>query len=355
MDIQATKCPPKLSIAAPPPGWLASALRAHLCRREISGSAAQLGTELRELVRLDLDRIPLPGRGETLERWRALAVVGAHDLGLAKLYEGHTDALAILAELRMPIPATRTWGVWAAESSSGKLLAVPDRDGAVRLRGRKTWCSGATVLSHALVTAWMGEKERCLVAVPLAQETVRVHGEPWQAIGMGPTGSVDVNFSDTLGTLVGNPGEYLSRPGFWHGGAGIAACWYGAAAMLGETLRQSVARKMEPLAAAHLGAVDIALLGAGAVLRDAAVQIDAAPSSDAFGLALRVRGTVENAANLVLQHASRALGAGPLCRDPRVARHAADLPIFLRQSHAERDLAELGAAVAKQDVEPWML
>ena len=125
--------------------------------------------------------------------------------------------------------------------------------------------------------------------------------------------------------------------------------------MLGETLRRSVALKSEPHAAAHLGGVEVALSSAAAVLRDAAAQIDAAPSSNAFALALRVRGAVENAATLVLRHASRAMGAGPLCRDPRVARHVADLPIFLRQSHAERDLAELGADDAKQDIEPWVL
>jgi hypothetical protein len=35
-------------------------------------------------------------RCATLECWRALAAVGAPDLSLAKLFEGHTDALAIL-------------------------------------------------------------------------------------------------------------------------------------------------------------------------------------------------------------------------------------------------------------------
>lgn len=53
---------------------------------------------LRALVAAGLDRLPRPGHGATLERWRALAAVGAHDLSLAKLFEGHTDALAILHE-----------------------------------------------------------------------------------------------------------------------------------------------------------------------------------------------------------------------------------------------------------------
>jgi hypothetical protein len=55
---------------------------------------------------------------------------------------------------------------------------------------------------------------------------------------------------------------------------------------------------------------------------------------------------VEAAAREVLDRTGRALGAGPLCRDGAHARRVADLTVYLRQHHGERDLAELGAAVA---------
>jgi len=50
-----------------------------------------------------------------------------------------------------------------------------------------------------------------------------------------------------------------------------------------------------------------------------------------------------------LQHAGRALGAATLCHDAQVARLMADLPVFMRQSHAERDLAALGEFHAQRD------
>jgi hypothetical protein len=63
----------------------------------------------------------------------------------------------------------------------------------------------------------------------------------------------------------------------------------------------------------------------------------------------------------VLRHAGHALGAGPMCRDPAIARRFADLPVFLRQSHAERDLAEIGArlgnagaAATDERFRPWL-
>src|SRR2546427_4716315 len=60
---------------------LARALHGH---EELSPS-----DQLALLVAQSADRLPLPGRGHTLQRWRALAEVAAHSLGLAKLYEGH--------------------------------------------------------------------------------------------------------------------------------------------------------------------------------------------------------------------------------------------------------------------------
>jgi hypothetical protein len=47
----------------------------------------------------------------------------------------------------------------------------------------------------------------------------------------------------------------------------------------------------------------------------------------------------------VLDRTGRALGAGPLSRDEAHGRRVADLTVYLRQHHAERDLAALGRMV----------
>ncbi|MEX3638820.1 acyl-CoA dehydrogenase [Paraburkholderia sp. BR14320] len=313
---------------------------------------AALGVLLADLIERGYDRaptLPLPGHGETLVRWRALAAVAARDLGLVKLFEGHTDALAILAELNGPLPPPASrWGVWAAEAPDARVRAVNQGiqnvsgEGAqVRLSGTKAWCSGAQALTHALVTAWRND-EPVLAAVALDQSSISIDTSKWQAVGMWATASADVTFNDTVATLVGAPHEYLRRAGFWHGGAGIAGCWYGAAAQIGRTLRDACARRADAHRLAHLGATDVALQSAAAVLRETAAWIDARPSDDAQTRVLRARLAVEQAASAVIDQATRALGAGPLCRDARFARALADLPVFLRQSHAQRDLAALG-------------
>jgi len=62
---------------------------------------------------------------------------------------------------------------------------------------------------------------------------------------------------------------------------------------------------------------------------------------------------VEAAATVTMDRVGRALGAGPLCADAVHAARVADLTVYLRQSHAERDLAALGTAVAGGAGELW--
>lgn len=311
---------------------------------------------LAELVPVWMPHVPLPAGGATLERWRMLAAAGALDLSLVKLFEGHTDALAILAELHgPPAPPQSLWGTWCAEPPSARLTFESRAlNGVVHLNGIKAWCSGAAQVSHALVSAWDSNSSQWLVAVGVKQPGVRITDEGWHAVGMAPTRSVDVHFRDAVGTLVGGAGDYVQRPGFWHGGGGIAACWWGGAYAIASMTQHALRSRADPHALAHLGAIDIAMASSAATLREAAAWIDAHPLADAQLVALRVRSLVEAAATTVMQHAGRALGAGPLCRNARFAQAMADLPVYLRQSHAERDLAALAALVLREEA-PWPL
>ncbi len=303
-----------------------------------------------------LDLLPLPGQGHTLERWKTLARVAACDLSLAKLYEGHTDALAILAECGAAhVACAGIWGVWAAEPPDARTRIVERVGQQVRLQGRKAWCSGALQIDRALLTAWEDDQPQ-LVAIELPHPGQRIQADHWQAVGMAATTSVAIAFDNSPGLSIGAPGEYLSRPGFWQGGAGIAACWYGAAEALAGYLREQCRKpRPDPHADAHLGAVDAALYGARAALRECAAWIDRHPHGDASFQVRRTRAQVEQAVEQVIQHVGRALGATPFCRSSHFARLSADLPVYLRQSHAERDLAELGRQLTGMPEGAWQL
>nr|WP_089114198.1 acyl-CoA dehydrogenase family protein [Streptomyces sp. SS07] len=298
-------------------------------------------------------RIPLPGE-ETLARFAALSELGRRDLSLARLAEGHLDAAAILHEVEraLPAPAER-WGVWAARPPGPGLTARPTGAG-WRLDGLKPYCSGARSCTHALVTADAEDGYR-LFAVSLDQPGVRPVAGTWPAIGMQGSDTLDVAFDDVAARPVGDPEGYVRRPGFLHGGIGVAACWLGGAQAVAAALYDRAANgRIDDHAAAHLGTVDLLLSTAETILREAANAIDADPQ-DKHGQAalrgLRVRALVEKVCTEVMEHVGRATGAGPLCHDARHARAVADLTVYVRQHHAESNLAQLGRMAARHGVQ----
>jgi len=342
------------------------------------GAHAHLGNLIAEFVRGDgtphgiSHGIPLPGRGQTLARWQLFATIAARRGAVAiKLFEAHADALAILSEVAGATPARDTsWAIWAAEPPDARLHVRPTRTPDLphlaqqagltgtdtftpaRLTGRKAWCSGAGEVSHALVTCWLDQAEpgaQRLAIVDMAGPGIHVTREGWHAVGMAATHSGDVLFDDCPALLLTAPDAYLRRPGFWHGGAGIAACWHGAALPLAHAVRTTLKKRDDPHAAAHLAAIDGDLYASAALLRETARWIDDHPTADGFVPAMRARTVIEAAVLRVIQHAGNTLGAGPLCRNPALAALYADLPVLLRQSHAERDLAALGQRLAQDD------
>lgn len=326
-------------------------------------ASRQLAYELGSLL-------PIPTQGDTITLWEALAGLGAVDLTLARVIEPHVDALAILREARRQHQlrdddwhahahewsAARLWQVYAAEGSAR--LCATDRDGTWTLDGIKPWCSLADVADHALLTAWAGE-ERRLFAVDLSHPGVAPADGPtasgqstaWAARGLADVRSTALRLDDVPAVPVGEPGWYLSRPGFAWGGAGVATIWYGATVALARRLRDT-ARRREPdqVALVHLGAIDTALARTRAVLADAAAVADRADVEDDEMLLVtqRVRQCVADAAEEVLQRVGHALGPAPLTGDEDHARRVADLTVYLRQHHAERDLARQGGLVLEQ-------
>ena len=304
--------------------------------------------------------LPLPGAGRTAELWRALAELAAVDLTVARTLEPHLDAVAILAQAAdagyaVP-PASGTWGVYAAEGPGARLEARPGDEGRLVLSGRKPWCSLAEHVDSALVTAWVDDERRVLVAVDLTHPGVELVDEPWVARGLPRVRSTGLRLTDVPGDPVGDPGWYLTRPGFAWGGLGVAACWLGGAMGLTRRMRMAATdREPDQIALSLLGQADAALTAAAAVLTDAAKAVDAGlvEGEHAWPRCVRVRSVVHDACETVLTAAAHALGPGPLAGEEEYAAGVADLQLYLRQHKAERDDAVVGRAVADGMPAAW--
>ncbi len=298
----------------------------------LTGSPPAWGTLAGLLHDGSLD-LPLPGRGATASRWSALAAWGRTDLVLARLAEGHTDAVAILAEAgEKPVPDA-LYGVWAARSGG---TGAELRGGVVH--GTVRFCSGAHSLDRALVVTPDG-----IVDVDLRDPGVRPVEGTWRPAGMRASDSVDVVFAGVPGTVVGPPGFYTRRPGFWWGGGGVAAVWLGGAAGAVDDVWPDTT---DAHGLAHLGALHTALAGTDALLVRTAAAIDADPAADHTTAVWTARASAEHTARTVLDLVPRVAGATVLSRHDRLGARLADLGVYVRQHHAERDLAALGARVA---------
>jgi len=329
-----------------------------------SNRCDSVGSSLTLARRCSLET-PLPGAGATIRRWEILATIAAENLTAARVIEAHLDALAILAEAQIDpatdlgalgVTADSTWGVFAAEAGGVRVDAARTQRGdSWCLTGIKPWCSLADRLSHALVTAYTGDGHRRLFAVALRDGTTTPIDQGWVSRGLPQVPSGPIELRSTPAIAIGADEWYLSRPGFAWGGAGVAACWFGGTVGLGRTVfAAATARPADQIGQLHLGAVDVALTGVRAVLAAAAQRIDdgTADGSDGVIVAGRARAVAATAAEEVLTRSLHALGPAPLAFDERHAGRVADLQMYVRQHHAERDQAALGRAVLADGL-PW--
>jgi len=286
------------------------------------------------------------------DTWRvlsALATLGSVDLTTARTVEPHWDAVAVLEQAAVPAPEGATWGVYAASPPGTRLSAGRDEGGLWRLSGAKPWCSLADRVSHALVTAEPDDGPAGLFAVDLGDTGVSVDPGAWVPRGLREVTTSTVTFDAVPASPVGAAGWYLDRPGFAWGGIGVAAVWFGgAAAVAGALWAAAQTRPPDQVALMHLGAADVSLHATLLALRDAAGAIDAGRADGTAGrlLASRVRAQAAACAEQVLTTVGHALGPAPLAMDAAHAARVADLTLYVRQHHAERDLAALGRLVA---------
>lgn len=324
-------------------------------------------SKARELTR----DLPLPGHGSTRELWARLSDLGRQDLAFARIIEPHLDATTIIDQAGRTdlLAASGTWAVWAAEGPGTPLTATPSKTGWT-LAGTKPWCSLASFVSHAVVTAHVADETGELTghrrAFVIATDHPGFQPEPvetWAAQGLADVPTVAVHFSAVPAEPLGDDEWYLTRPGFAWGGMGVAAIWLGGAQSVADLLWQRSKAPHKPLddaAHAHLGRVDLVLTAASAVLDRAASAVDAGEATGEQGAlwALRVRRTVAEAADTVLREVSRATGPGPLTGDDAHIRRVSALQVYIRQDHADRDNTSLGdlllqADPAGEEDTPW--
>jgi alkylation response protein AidB-like acyl-CoA dehydrogenase len=291
--------------------------------------------------------LPLPGAGRTTERHQALSRWGAIDLSFARIAEAHTDAMAILSECGHEARSGALYGVWASDAPPSRVTCQRLNDGEWRIQGVKQFCSGASLVDAALVTAHH-EEDVLLFDLCMQDSRVLVQPSVWASPAFADTATTAVQFHGVVASdhkRLGKAGWYLNRPGFWHGSIGPAACWAGGAQSLIDVGARL--KRRDPHSRAHVGALQASAWGLQAILEQAGREIDADPrdgSATARTRGLMVRHLIERACVEVLDRFARATGPHPLAYDPQIVRQHQALALYIRQCHGERDLAEIPPA-----------
>jgi alkylation response protein AidB-like acyl-CoA dehydrogenase len=275
--------------------------------------------------------------------------VGRADLSLARLAEAHWDAVAILSEAGRTAEPNAIYGVWASEKP-GQSLSLERHGERYTIRGRKMFCSGSSLVDRALVTLNTPVQQLVDIDMKANVDEIQFEESDWKTSAFSDTKTATVVFNGALvcrQDLIGDSGWYLQRPGFWHGACGPAACWAGGAAgLLDYAAHQS---RSDPHTLAHLGAIHASVWALESYLDSAGRQIDATANDRQLAMirALSVRHLVEQVCTDILRRLARAYGPHPLAMDEDVARRYQELDLYLRQSHAERDLESLGTEIRK--------
>lgn len=272
--------------------------------------------------------------------------LGRTDIPLARLVEGHADALRILGQSGRKAARGVLYGVWGSRSQHSGVRGVRDADGGVTLEGPLAFASGAGLLDRALVPVWLAEDTHVLVDVDLAE--VPVDTTTWRTEMMAASRTHQVGLSGQSAgpeDVVGPDNFYLERPGFFPGGVGVAACWVGGAARVADLLHRRH-HDPDPAQQVRLGRIRVDLAGATQAVRGTVRWLDETdleqPGLDLAALAAETRSVVAEAVRRIVADARLITGPAGLALDEALGHTIADLELYAAQHNPDGDAFLLG-------------
>lgn len=319
--------------------------------------------DVADLARAGLLAAPVPrheggrGLGEepgAVDLCDVLRLVGAGSLPLGRVYEGHVNALQLIARYGHPAQRARffadaveghLFGVWNTEQPGSGLVMKDGSDG-VGLTGAKTFATGAGFVTRALVTARRPDEASPTMLVVDLERGMRADLSAWQAHGMRASATGTLDFSG----LVMSPDAVLGRPDDYHGQPHFSGgAWRFAAVQLGgieavldawRTHLRQTGRGDDPHQLARLGEGALAAETARLWVERAAevVSGEVLPGDRIVAYVNLARIAVERAGVDVLQLAQRSVGLQGFLRDHPLERLGRDLATYLRQPAPDRAL-----------------
>ena len=347
------------------PGWLFDRIAA---RAEAADRGVRdLSLDIEEMTWAGLLAMPLPRKvggvalgssgGDPLALSRLLRCLGRASLSVARLYEGHVNAVKLVALYGDAPARASAWaavrrgallGVWGADGDRPVAVAS---DGA--LTGSKRFASGLGHVSLAVVSIADPDGMR-LALVPVGEAT-REDASGWRVSGMRATASGAYDFQGVRPVAeLGAPGDYLREPHFEGGTWRYCAAHLGGAEALANEVRTMLmasGRAEDPHQRDRVARMAMACETARLWIESAATRVEGDPADPdgAAAYALLAREATERACLEVIEMAERALGMLAHAETTPIDRMRRDLSMFLRQAAPDAKRMRAAGALIERD------
>ena len=282
-----------------------------------------------------------------------LRLVGRGSLSVGRVFEGHVNALALVARYgtraqqesaASDARVGHLFGVWNTQSRSDPLVLS---DG--KLTGGKILASAAGFATRPLVTADLPGGARQMLLLHLAPGT-RTDLSGWTPHGMRATATGRIALDGvavTPETMIGGPDDYIRQPEFSAGAWRVLAVMLGGLDAIIDGLRahlRQTGRDGDPHQLARAGRALILQETARLWVEAAAQRSGAAGGADAIVAYVDLaRGAVEAACVEAIALVQRSVGLAAFMRPNPLERVARDLATYLRQPNPDGALVS-GAA-----------
>ena len=354
-----------------------------LASRPATLSAAAPIADLEQLHALGLLTAPLPRAhgglglgtepGQHLTLLRVLALIGGADLALGRLYEGHVNALILIATFGTPAQLERAatdahagllFGVW--NTGSPELLRIDPAGPHLRFTGNKTFATGAAFVQRPIITAELANAGWQMTMPRMESPAVHPHiildRDLWHPLGMESSESFGITLTGALidhEDLLGGPGDFYRDPLFRGGAIRFAAVQAGAILRLHHLFvdwLHTRNRADDPYQIARLGEIALAAQQAtlwierAANLAEAALSLSSGQTPDKLSAERMVecanltRLAIERIATPLMQRIIAGVGAHGLLHAHLFERILRNLTMYLRQPAPDQTLADVGRA-----------
>ena len=272
---------------------------------------------------------------------RSLVRIAEANLPVARLAEGHVNALRLLRLQDERPPDGQLLGVWGAEAD----VPVSCRDGV--LLGIKRYASGLGTVDAAVVT--VGQGAECRLALVDTRDARRHRPAAWRMIGMRATRSGEIVLDGLVPRWIGRAGDYFVEPGFLGGTWRIAAVQAGGTLGLVGAARDVLSARDRLAAEAQVARLAPLLFRAwaavGLIERSAEMAETSEGAADpdaAVALSLGARLMTETLAQDAIAAVERSVGLPHFEECSPTGRLARDLATYCRQAMGDAFLQKAG-------------